>query len=249
MGSAAQAVAGVNRTAPHLPLEPSVVRETVDWAIVSRRAIRAFLQTPVSREEIEAILAVASHCATGVNMQPWRVHVVSGDLKRRISTAILRVYDVPPSGTLDEPYAYYPSTWTSPYMERRQEVGWRLYGLLGIVKGDKAAMHVQHARNFTFFDAPVGLFFTIDRSLGQGSFLDYGMFLQSVMVAARARGLDTCPQAAFTSYHRIIARELDMPGEEMLVCGMSLGYADTSRVENTLVVTRVPVKGFTDFHE
>ena len=108
-------------------------------------------------------------------------------------------------------------------------------------------MHAQHGRNFCFFDAPVGLIFTIDRVMQQGSWLDYGMFLQSLMVAVRARGLDTCPQAAFTQYHRIIERELAIPGSDMVVCGMSLGYADMSKVENTLVTEREPVSGFARF--
>jgi nitroreductase len=123
-----------------------------------------------------------------------------------------------------------------------------LYGLLGIEKGDKQRMHTQHGRNYRFFDAPIGLFFTVSRSMEQGSLIDYGMFLQSVMVAARARGLDTCPQVAFTKFHSVIADELGIPDDQMLVCGMSLGYADMSRAENTLVTEREPVDSFTTFH-
>ena len=126
-------------------------------------------------------------------------------------------------------------------------MGWDLYGLLGIAKTDKARMQHQHGRNFIFFDAPVGLFFTIDRVMQQGSWLDYGMFLQNVMVAARARGLHTCPQAAFTQFHRVIAEELQLRDEQMLVCGMSLGHADPAAVENSLVTERAPVAEFTRF--
>ncbi|MBZ8144105.1 nitrobenzoate reductase, partial [Rubrivivax gelatinosus] len=139
--------------------------------------------------------------------------------------------------------------WVSPYIERRRKVGWDLYGLLGIAKGDKARMHEQHGRNYAFFGAPVGLIFTISRVLGQGSWLDYGMFLQNVMVAARARGLDTCPQAAFTQFHRIVADELALPQDEMLVCGMALGFADPEAPENALVTEREPVAGFARFLE
>ena len=239
----------MNRLAPPPPVAEDVLRTAVDWAIVSRRSIRAFLPTPVPHEEIEAILQVARHAASGVNIQPWCVHVVTGPAKDRVSAAILRAHDDPlHREQLDEPYAYYPKEWTSPYLERRRKVGWDLYGLLDIPKGDKARMHAQHARNYRFFDAPVGLFFTVDQILEQGSFIDYGMFLQSIMVAARARGLDTCPQAAFTLFHRIIARELGLGEQEKLVCGMSLGYADPSRIENSLVSERVPVKSFTRFH-
>ena len=126
-------------------------------------------------------------------------------------------------------------------------MGWDLYGLLGIAKTDKARMQHQHGRNFIFFDAPVGLFFTIDRVMQQGSWLDYGMFLQNIMVAARARGLHTCPQAAFTQFHELIAEELQLNDGQMLVCGMSLGHADPAAVENGLVTERAPVAEFTRF--
>ena len=137
----------------------------------------------------------------------------------------------------------------SPYIDRRRKVGWGLYGLLGLKRDDKAGMAAQHGRNFTFFDAPVGMIFTIDRIMEQGSWLDYGMFLQNIMVAARARGLDTCPQAAFTQYHRIIAAELGLPANEMVVCGMALGWADPARIENTLETEREPSHVFARFME
>jgi nitroreductase len=240
----------MKRLKPPPPLSPEVLRDAVDWAIISRRSIRAFLSTPVPRAEIEAILDVARHCASGVNTQPWQVHVLTGAAKDRLSAAVLEAYDDPELvAQLDEPYDYYPREWVSPYVDRRRKVGWELYSLLGIAKGDKPRMHAQHARNYRFFDAPVGLIFTIDRVMQQGSFIDYGMFLQSVMVAARGRGLDTCPQAAFTTFHRVIARELRIPDGQLLVCGMSLGYADPSRVENSLVSEREPVGNFTHFHD
>jgi nitroreductase len=226
------------------------LRNAVDWALVTRRATRAFLPTPVSRKDVEAILDVARYCASGVNMQPWHVHVLVGAAKERLSEAILRVYDdASLAARLDEPYDYYPQEWVSPYIDRRRKVGWDLYGLLGIRKTDKELMHAQHGHNYRFFGAPVGLMFTIDRGMGRGSLIDYGMFLQSIMVAARARGLDTCPQAAFTPFHRVISRELAIPEQQMFVCGMSLGYADPSRIENSLVTDREAVSSFTTFHE
>lgn len=226
------------------------LRRSVDWALGTRRSIRAFLPTPVPCDDLAAILDVARYCATGVNTQPWQVHVVMGAAKERLSKAILRVYNDPAlRAALDEPYDYYPSVWISPYIDRRRQVGWDLYGLLEIEKGDKAKMHAQHARNYRFFDAPVGLLFTIDRSMGRGSLIDYGMFLQNIMTAARGRGLDTCPQAAFNEFHQVIAQELNIPGQQMFVCGMSLGYADPDRVENSLVTSRVAVEDFTTFHK
>lgn len=226
------------------------MRDAVDWAIATRRSVRAFLPTPVPRKEVESILATARFSASGMNMQPWRVHVVMGAAKDGLSAALAKIDDDPAQSTeLIEPYDYYPREWVSPYLERRRKVGWDLYGLLGIEKGDKPRMHAQHGRNYRFFDAPVGLFFTVNRELQEGSLLDYGMFLQSVMVAARGRNLHTCPQAAFLKFHRQIADLLDIPSGQMLVCGMSLGYADTSSIENSLVTEREPVSAFTTFHD
>ncbi|HET8723995.1 MAG TPA: nitroreductase, partial [Anaeromyxobacteraceae bacterium] len=169
--------------------------------------------------------------------------------KARLTAAIRAAYDDPAVAAQHaEEWDYYPREWVAPYVDRRRKVGWDLYGLLGIGKGDKVRMHAQHGRNYAFFDAPVGMIFTIDRIMRQGSYLDYGMFLENVMVAARARGLDTCPQAAFMQFHRIIAGQLALPGSETVVCGMSLGYADPSRPENALRTERVPVREFTTFH-
>ena len=222
----------------------------VDAAIASRRSLRAYMPTAVPRSEIEAILQVASRAPSGTNTQPWQVHVLTGHPKTALSAAIRAAHDDPAERALHtEEYAYYPTEWHSPYIDRRRKVGWDLYTLLGIGKADKARMHAQHGRNYDFFDAPVGLIFTIDRVLRQGSWLDYGMFLQSVMVAARGRGLDTCPQAAFMQFHRIIAQHLKLPAQQMVVCGMALGHADLNAIENTLVTEREPVAGFTNFYD
>jgi len=223
-------------------------QEAVDAAITSRRSVRAFLDRPVERDEIARILDVAARAPSGTNTQPWKVHVLQGDARRRLSDAIQAVNADPARAREHtEEYAYYPREWTSPYIDRRRKVGWDLYGLLGLGRDDKAGMAAQHARNYAFFDAPVGLIFTIDRVMEQGSWLDYGMFLQNIMVAARGRGLDTCPQAAFTQYHRIIAEQLQLPANEMVVCGMALGWADPGKVENTLVTERAPSDVFARF--
>jgi len=228
--------------------DPALSVAAVDAAITSRHSVRAFLPTPVPRETVHDILRVASRAPSGTNTQPWKVHVLGGRKLAELSGEIRRAYDDPQVvATHDEEYAYYPTQWVSPYIERRRKVGWDLYGLLGIAKTDKARMHEQHGRNYLFFGAPVGLIFTIDRILQQGSWLDYGMFLQNVMVAARARGLDTCPQAAFTQFHRIIERQLELDAGEMVVCGMSLGHADPDAVENRLVTERMPVAEFATF--
>ena len=225
-------------------------RAAVDAAITSRHSMRAYLDTPVPRETIEELLAVAARAPSGTNTQPWQVHVLTGAARERFCQRITAAYlDPAEAAAHQEEYAYYPREWVSPYIDRRRKVGWDLYGLLGIAKTDKARMQSQHARNFAFFDAPVGLIFTIDRVMQQGSWLDYGMFLQNIMVAARARGLHTCPQAAFTQFHRLIAEALSLRPEQQVVCGMSLGYANPAAVENSLVTERTPVAEFTRFLE
>ena len=222
----------------------------VDAAITTRRSLRAFLPTPVPRASIEAILSVAARSPSGTNTQPWKVYVLTGEAKTGLSRKIQAAFNDPAEREKHtEEYAYYPTEWKSPFIDRRRKVGWDLYGLLDIAKTDKARMHAQHGRNYDFFDAPVGLMFTIDRVMRQGSWLDYGMFLQSVMVAARGRGLDTCPQAAFMQFHRIISEHIGAPDSEQVVCGMSLGFADPSAVENTLVTEREPVASFARFLE
>jgi nitroreductase len=222
----------------------------VDAAIITRRSLRAFLPTPVPRQTIEDILAVAARAPSGTNTQPWKVYVLTGRAKTELSRKIMAAHNDPAERAAHtEEYAYYPTEWKPPFIDRRRKVGWDLYGLLGISKTDKARMHAQHGRNYEFFGAPVGLMFTIDRVMQQGSWLDYGMFLQSIMVAARGRGLDTCPQAAFMQFHRIITEHIGAPDNEQVVCGMSLGYADPSAVENTLITERAPVSAFARFLE
>jgi nitroreductase len=223
-------------------------QQSVDAAITSRRSIRAFLPQQVAREDIEAILQVAARAPSGTNTQPWKVYVLTGTAKDKLSQAILDVYADPSrSSQHSEEYNYYPREWVSPYIDRRRKVGWDLYALLGLTRENKLGMHTQHGRNYAFFDAPVGFIFTIDRVMEQGSWLDYGMFLQNIMVAARGRQLDTCPQAAFTQYHKVISEVLQIPDTERVVCGMSLGYADPNKMENTLVTEREPIAGFVKF--
>ena len=220
----------------------------VEEAITSRHSIRAFLPTPVPRETIEAILAVAARAPSGTNTQPWHVAVLTGAALQSLSMKLVAAYDDPVERARHtEEYAYYPTEWRSPFIDRRRKVGWDLYGLLGIAKTDKERMHAQHRRNYEFFGAPVGFMFTIDRIMRQGSWLDFGMFLENIMVAARGRGLDTCPQAAFTPFHRLITEAIGIPEDQQLVCGMSLGWRDANAIENTLVTEREPVARFARF--
>ena len=215
-------------------------------AIATRRSIRAFTAQPVPEARVREILSLASRAPSMTNTQPWRVHVLTGASRARLCAEILAAHEADAHGKME--YDYYPREWRSPYLDRRRQVGWALYGLLGIAKGDRAATKRQHARNFDFFGAPVGLIFTIDRDLGTGSYLDYGMFLENIMIAARGFGLDTCPQAAFATYPAIIRRQLGVPEHELVLCGMALGYADPEAVENRLVTERVSVEEFVSFH-
>lgn len=211
--------------------------ETVLAAIRSRRSIRAFRDTPVPRSTVEHLLEAAARAASGNNTQPWRTYVLTGAAKERLSRAIL---EVRASGAADPKpeYEYYPGAWPEPYLSRRRTVGWQLYALLGIGKGDREASRAWHDRNFDFFGAPVGMIFTTDRRLGIGAYIDLGMFMQGIMTGARGFGLDTCAQAAFAAYHEVIRTELGLQPEEIVVCGMALGTADPDALPNQLTTER-----------
>lgn len=221
--------------------------EAILNAIEGRRSVRAFLPDPIPGEVIRRILSAAARAPSGINMQPWQAYVVTGTAKTALEAEILAVHAEGGAGHAAE-YDYYPRTWREPYLARRRKVGWDLYGTLGIGRGDKARMSVQHGRNYLFFGAPVGMVFTIDRDLERGSWLDYGFFLQSVAIAARAHGLDTCPQAAFAQYHRILQDRLSIPAAQMVVCGMALGQADPEASENTLRTERAPLETWVRFY-
>ena len=230
------------------PEETTSHQAVIDHAISSRRSVRAFLDQPVSRETVEAILHVARRAPSGTNTQPWQVHVLSGQVLTELCDRIQAAFDDPDSAAHHQAeIPYYPDQWDQPYLDRRRKVGWDLYGLLGITRQDKAGMHRQHGHNYRFFDAPVGMIFTIDGRLRIGSWLDYGMFLQAIMVAARGHGLHTCAQAAFTPFHRIIRQVLDIDETHRIVCGMALGHLDPDAVENTLVTERAAVHEFATF--
>jgi nitroreductase len=222
----------------------------VDAAITSRMSVRAFTAQPVDKTVLTHLLEVASRSPSGTNTQPWKVYVLQGASRDTLVDKVCAAHDAvradPALGAqYVEAYDYYPEKWVSPFIDRRRENGWGLYGLLGIGKGDKDQMHAQHQRNYRFFDAPVGLMFTIDRVLGRGSLVDYGMFMQNIMVAARGHGLSTCPQAAWNGFAKIILPHLGAGPDEMLVCGMALGYADEAAPVNRFHTPRVAVQDFT----
>ena len=224
------------------------ISQVVDQVIRSRKSVRAFLPTPISHQTILEILEVAARAPSGSNIQPWKVYVLEGQAKEKLSKAVIDIFNNPDERPLHRPeYIYYPRSWVEPFVSRRRKVGFDLYKLVGIARGESQKMHEQHAKNFEFFGAPVALFCTIPRMMEQGSWIDYGMFLQNILIAANARGIGSCPQAAFISYHQLVSQHLQFPADEQLVCCISLGYEDKDAPENHLVTERVPVEEFVQF--
>jgi nitroreductase len=217
-------------------------------AITSRHSVRAFLDRPVERDTVHRVLDAARWAPSGSNTQPWRVYVTLGEARQRLAAAVLAAFhEAPDLG--EREYEYYPTDWYEPYLGRRRACGWGLYGAVGVRKGDREGTARQRARNYEFFNAPVGLVFTIERRLNTGSWMDLGMFLQSLMLAARGEGLHTCAQAAFADYHRVLREHLPIGEAEIVVCGMALGYRDPDAPENLWRTDRDPVETFTHWAE
>ena len=215
-------------------------------AIVSRRAVRGFLPTAVDRATVEHLLDVAARAPSGTNMQPWRAVALAGAALDAFREALAAGFLAGEAAETRD-YQYYPDPFFEPYLSRRRKVGWDLYGHLGIGRGETEKMRGQVAHNLRFFGAPVGLVCVIDRRLEIGSWLDYGMFLQNIAVAARARGLDTCHMAVFAQFAGTIRRLLGLDENEVVVCGVAIGHEDPDWPANRLRTERVPAAGFTDF--
>ncbi|MDA0225298.1 MAG: nitroreductase [Proteobacteria bacterium] len=220
---------------------------SVDEAITSRRSVRAYRPDPVPRETVAHILEVASRAPSGTNTQPWHVHVFTGDALSSLCDAVLDAFwNAPEKHESDR--LHYMEAWRDPYLARRRKIGWDLYGLAGIGKGEHEKTREFHSRNFRFFNAPVGMIFTIDRDMGWMSWLDYGMFMENICLAARGQGLHTCPQAAWGSFHDVVEKHLDLPTRQLVHCGMSLGHEDTTATVNRLETVREPLEAFVTFH-
>jgi nitroreductase len=219
----------------------------VDRAIITRKSVRAFLPTPVDRATVEELLALASRSASGSNIQPWRVRVVAGDVRAQLTQAILDAVARDGFEPYKREWNYYPVNWREPFLGRRRKIGWDMYSLLGVAKGDFEGTQRARLRNYEFFGAPVGMIFTLDEDLEMGSWLDLGIYLGALMIAARGHGLDTCPQAAFADFHRIIRPLLGIPEKEIIICGMALGHADPNEPINALATERAPLTDFTSF--
>lgn len=222
-------------------------RNETEAAIVSRRSIRGFRPDPVPRETIEHLLDVAARAPSGTNMQPWRVIAMAGDELRGFCDGVVAAYEAGSELEYEPGYAYYPSPLFEPYLTRRREIGWGLYGLLGIGRGEREKARAHVLNNLRMFGAPVGLICTLERALKIGSWLDYGMFLQNICVGARAAGLDTCPMAIFAEFPATVRGLLDIPETELVVCGMAIGTEDIAAPANALRTSRVPSAEFTRF--
>jgi nitroreductase len=221
-------------------------REAIDRIIKGRFASRSFTSRAVPRQTIVDILDVARFAPSGANIQPWRVYVVAGAKKEEISRTLLKAHEEARDQHSSE-YHYYASPLPEPYASRRDQFGRLFYGSLGIQQSDTAARVRQTSKNYCFFGAPVGLIIAIDRRLQVGSWLDLGMFIQNVMIAAGARGLQTCPQETFSKYHTLLRTLLPIPSEEIVVCGMSIGFAEDASVSAGSLMPKAAVGEFAQF--
>ena len=219
----------------------------VDDAIITRQSVRAFLPTPVDRATVETLLELSARSASGSNIQPWRVRVVAGAIKDRLEKAIFDAVARDGFELYQREWNYYPVNWREPFLGRRRKIGWGMYSLLGVAKGDFEGTQRARMRNYEFFGAPVGMIFTLDEDLEIGSWLDLGIYLGTLMIAARGHGLHTCPQAAFADFHRIIRPILDIPEKEVIVCGMALGHIDPDAPVNRLATERAPLADYASF--
>jgi nitroreductase len=216
----------------------------VSDAINSRRSMRVFKADPVSKADVEWIINTANRAASNGNLQPWKLYVTMGKARQRLSSAILAAIDANDNGPGGE-YDVYPKEFTPVYDARRKLVGKQLYTLLDIQRGDAKGMLRQFRKNFDFFDAPVGMILCVERRMGNGQWIDCGIFLDQLMLLAREKGLHTCPQAAFSRYQHVVRRELKVPDDQVVICGLALGYADPDIIPNSLVTERAPIADFT----
>jgi nitroreductase len=219
----------------------------IDAAINTRQSVRAFLPAPVARDTVEMLLKLAARSASGSNIQPWRIRVVGGNVKTRLEKAIVDAVESDGFEPYQREWNYYPVNWREPFHGRRRKIGWDMYSLLGVAKGDFEGTQSARMRNYEFFGAPVGMIFTLDEDLEIGSWLDLGIYLGSLMIAARGHGLHTCPQAAFADFHKIIRAQLGIPEKEIIICGMALGHIDPDAPVNRLVTERAPLADYASF--
>ena len=231
-------------TAQRIGITPKM---NITQAITLRHSVRAFTDQVVNQQQIEQLLTTASQAPSGANTQPWQVAVVTGKTKHDLQDSLQHAFK---TGLKQQPdYQYYPIEWQPPYLTRRRECGLQLYHSLNINKGDTERCQAQWAANYRAFDAPVMLLFFMDVAMQTGSYLDYGMFLQSVMLAAMDQGLASCPQAALAEYPELVRKTLGYPNDKVVICGLALGYEDTTASVNNYRTPREPAARFTDYFD
>lgn len=229
----------------------STAAATVEDALLSRRSVRAYLPTPVPRAEIDRLLTLAARSASNSNSQPWHVHVLTGAAKCALTTALLHAHDHLGRVTQRE-YDYQPplDEWPEPFRTRRRRFGEHLYReALGVAACDAEGRVAHHRRNYDFFGAPVGIVLTASREPLAGALVDAGLFLQSLMLAARGAGLDTCPQASLIDFYPVLRERLHIPDDHLIVCGLALGYADHTHRINAMRTPREPLDTYTTFYD
>lgn len=220
---------------------------TVIDSLKKRKSVRAFLNKEVEKEKINTILESAISCPSGVNMQPFEVCVVSGDKKLQIENKMIEAFNNNQKEKMD--YQYYPLEWIEPFKSRRKELGLLLYSTLGITKDDKEKQISQWKANYKAFGAPTVIYFFMDSSLEKGSYIDYGIFLQSIMLVSTQLGLATCPMASLAEFPSIVKNELNIPKDKILVCGIAIGYEDETAIINSFKSKRIKLEEFTKFYK
>ncbi len=217
-------------------------------AITSRRSVRGFLPTPVPMETVRRLLELASRAPSGSNIQPWHVHVLTGATKQRLTQAMHELRARDPKAECVQ-YQYYPVKWREPYIGRRRKTGWGLYQHCGIQKGDTDGMFRQHGRNYDFFGAPIGMMVTLDADMELGSWIDCGMFVQTLMIAARGLRLHSCAQAAWAYHHDVVRAAIPLADTEKVFCGIALGHEDSNEPANAFRTDREPLDTFVTYHD
>jgi len=211
-------------------------------AVHQRKSVRQFRSDPVGDDVIRQLLADASRSPSGGNVQPWRIYVVNGESMTRLREFLLT------QSPIDEPeYDIYPKGLTEPYRSNRFGIGEQMYATLGIARDDKEGRMRQFAHNGDFFGAPSALFCYVDRQMGPPQWSDLGMFLQTFMLLAVERGLVTCAQEYWSVRHKAVTAFVGAPENEMLFCGLALGFEDTSAPVNTLRSERMPLEQWATF--
>jgi len=218
----------------------------IDELIRERRSKRAFLDRPIPLDTVKEILSTAKYAPSSSNTQPWRCYVLTGEARERVTRAAVAEFRAH-HDTLAPEYPFFPQPMHDPYASRFNTFRGQLGDAQGVHRSDKTGRMRDVERQFLFFDAPVGIIFTMDRRLEWASFLCYGCFLQNVMLGAKGRGLDTCPQQIWSLQHHILRDELGIAEGEMVIAGMSMGWADNSKPENRMTLQKLELEHFASF--